>query len=115
MALALPKFTLEGTYDLTEALKGLGLTTAFSGAADLSGIGTCTKGDLYLSQVLQKTYLRVDEKGTEAAAVTSAAVGATSAPIDPPVELTFDRPFLACLWNGEAAQALFLAQVDDPS
>ena len=115
VALALPKFTLEGTYDLTDALKGLGLTTAFSGAADLSGIGTCAKGDLYLSQVLQKTYLRVDEKGTEAAAVTSAAAGATSAPIDPPVELIFDRPFLACLWNGEAAQALFLAQVDDPS
>lgn len=115
VALALPKLTLEGTYDLTDAFKGLGLTTAFSGAADLSGIGTCTKGDLYLSQVLQKTYLRVDEKGTEAAAVTAAMAGATSSPVEPPVELIFDRPFLVCLWHSEAAQALFLAQVDDPS
>ena len=111
--LSLPKLTLEGSYDLTQPLKDLGLTAAFAGG-DFGPMGTCAKGPLALSRVIQKTYLRVDEEGTEAAAVTGAVVEATAA-LDPeePIELTFDRPFLCCLWNGEIGQPLFLTVVNE--
>lgn len=116
VALSLPKFTLTGTYDLTDTLRSMGLTDLFTdGKADLSPMGTCTKGPLFLSQVLQKTYLRVDEKGTEAAAVTGAIAEATSIPVEEPIPLSFDRPFVCCVWNSVLHQALFLGVVEDPS
>ena len=111
--LALPKFTIEGSYDLTRPLKDLGLTAAFADG-DFTAMGTCTKGPIRLSKVIQKTYLRVDEEGTEAAAVTGAVMEAGAA-LNPeePIELTFDRPFLCCLWNGEIGQPLFLTVVNE--
>jgi serpin B len=77
-------------------------------------MGTSAKGPLYLSQVVQKTYLRVDEKGTEAAAVTGAIAAATSAEPEQLIDLTFDSPFLCCLWNTAIGQPIFLAVVDNP-
>ena len=111
--LSLPKFTIEGNYDLTEPLKDLGLTSAFAGG-DFTPMGTCTKGPIRLSKVIQKTCLRVDEEGTEAAAVTGAVMAAGAA-LEPeqPIELTFDRPFLCCLWNGQISQPLFLTEVNE--
>ena len=111
--ISLPKFTVEGSYDLTRPLMDLGLTAAFTGK-DFGPMGTCEKGPIALSKVVQKTYLRVDEKGTEAAAVTGGFMEATSA-INPdtPIELTFDRPFLCCLWNDQIAQPLFLTAVNE--
>ena len=95
------------------ALQAMGLTEAFAGG-DFTPMGTCTKGPIQLSKVIQKTYLKVDEKGTEAAAVTGAIMEAGAA-LDPerPIELTFDRPFLCCLWNAEISQPLFLTAVNE--
>ena len=112
--LSLPKFTLEGTYELTGPLQAMGLTKLFSSDADLTPMGTCSKGPMAVSEVLQKTYLRVDEEGTEAAAVTAIITKATSAmPEEEPIEVTFNRPFLCCLWNGEIGEPLFLAAVEE--
>ena len=114
--LALPRFTLEGTYELTEPLQAMGLTKMFTSDADLTPMGTCAKGPMAVSQVLQKTYLRVDEEGTEAAAVTAIITEATAMmPEEEPIAVTFDRPFLCCLWNGEIGQPLFLAAVEELS
>ena len=113
--LALPKFTIEGTYDLTGPLQDLGLTAAFDGNGDLAPMGKSAKGELALSRVVQKTYLRVDEKGTEAAAVTGLVVATSSIETDSPIELTFDRPFLCCLWNDQIGQPLFLTAVNELS
>lgn len=109
--LALPKFTIEGSYDLTSPLRELGMTAAFDGG--FSPMGVCAKGPIVLSRVLQKTYLRVDEKGTEAAAVTAVIGKANSFPGPKPVEVTFDRPFLCCLWNDQLGQPLFLTAVNE--
>ena len=111
VSLALPKFTVEASYDLTQPLQKLGLTAAFTNG-DFSPMGTCTNGPIVLSKVLQKTYLRVDEKGTEAAAVT-AVIGKAGASMVKPVKMVFDRPFLCCLWNSEIGQPLFLAAVNE--
>lgn len=112
--LSLPKFTLEGTYNLKDTLTDMGLTTLFTPDADLTPMGTCTKGPLMVSSILQKTYLRVDETGTEAAAVTAIMAEASAVmPTERPISLTFDRPFLCCLWSGELNQPLFLAAVEE--
>ncbi len=112
--LALPKFKVEGSYDLTGALQKMGLAGAFrSDRDDFAPMGRGADGPLALSEVIQKTYLRVDERGTEAAAVTGATLEATGLITEQPIELTFDRPFLCCLWNDEIGQPLFLTAVNE--
>ena len=113
--LSLPRFTLEGTYELNGALQAMGLTDLFTENADLTPMGTGPNGPLLVSEVLQKTYFSVDEVGTEAAAVTEILVDECAAIEEPrePIDVTFDRPFLCCLWCGEIGEPLFLAAVEE--
>lgn len=114
--LSLPKFTLEGTYELNGALQSMGLTEMFTANADFTPMGTGPNGPVFVSEVLQKTYFSVDETGTEAAAVTEILVeGAAIEEPREPIDVTFDRPFLCCLWCGEIEQPLFLAAVEELS
>ena len=70
--LELPKFELEFSSDLNGFLNKLGMVEPFRQSADFSEMKK--ENDIYISQVIQKTYLKVDEKGTEAAAVTAIRV-----------------------------------------
>lgn len=89
--LRMPRFTTESDLVLNEPLKRLGMPTAFSRDADFSKIDGLT--DLYLSEVRQKTFVRVDETGTEAAAATGAVIAVKSAMLE--VKPFYaDRPFL---------------------
>ncbi|RZB39112.1 Serpin domain containing protein, partial [Asbolus verrucosus] len=97
---ALPKFKVESTLELKSTLKNLGVEKAFNETeADLSGIAG-DKGDLVISDALQKTYIDVEEGGVEAAAATYVVVEATmSAPFPPkfepePKEFIADHPFI---------------------
>ncbi|RZC32222.1 Serpin domain containing protein, partial [Asbolus verrucosus] len=68
---ALPKFKIENTLELTSVLKALGIEKAFNRTeADLTGIGGEKKGDLFVGDVVQKGYINVEEKGAEAAVAT---------------------------------------------
>jgi len=107
---AIPKFTL--TYDgfLNDALKGMGMSEAFSPGADFSNLSPL--GDqLCISYVRQKTYVEVDERGTRAAAVTSVGVGVTSAPSG----FTVDRPFVFAIRERLSGTILFAGLVGDPT
>ncbi|XP_073406258.1 serpin B3-like [Dendrobates tinctorius] len=86
----IPKFKLEESYELMPTLKTLGMTDLFQGNADLSGISS-TKG-LVVSSFVQKSYIDVDEEGTEAAAATGAGVSVTSLPKRE--SFTADHPFM---------------------
>ena len=89
--LRMPRFTVESDLALNEPLKQLGMPTAFSRDADFSKIDGLT--DLYLSEVRQKTFVKVDETGTEAAAATGAVIAVKMAPLN--VKPFYaDRPFL---------------------
>jgi len=113
VALSLPKTEVRWGASLVSELKALGMTDAFSReTADLGRIST-SQG-LFVQDVLHKTYLRVDEKGTEAAAVTSTQIGATALPVTPPVEMTVDRPYLMAIVDNDSGAVLFLAAVRDP-
>jgi serpin B len=111
VALTMPKFEYESAFGLNEALMALGMTDAFSGAADFSGMdGTRS---LFIQAVLHKAFVSVNEAGTEAAAATAVVVGRVSIP--EPAEITLDRPFLYFIVDRPTGEILFLGRVLDPS
>ena len=112
VSLALPKFKFESEFDLGDHLASLGMTDAFDpNAADFSGM--TERDDLYISAVLHKAFVAVDEKGTEAAAATAVVVGVTSAPLFD-ATLTIDRPFIFLIRDIPTGQILFIGRVLNP-
>ena len=108
IALSMPRFGMETSFELNAPLAALGMEAAFDpGRADFSGMdGT---RDLYITDVVHKAFVEVDESGTEAAAATAVVVGQTSIPPDP-VEVTIDRPFLFLIRDVQTGTVLFLGR-----
>lgn len=101
---AIPRFRLEWKKELNDPLTALGMGVAFQdGAADFSGISKSQS--LVITTVLQKTFVDVNEEGTEAAAATSVGIGPTSAPA--PL-LRADRPFLFAIRERFSGTVLFM-------
>ncbi len=107
--LTMPKFKLETSMVLNESLEKMGVKSAFGPAADFSGISE--SGRLQLNLVKQKCYIDVSEKGTEAAAVTSAQVRLTS--LEPQTIMNVDRPFCFIIADRENANMLFVGKIVD--
>ncbi len=109
-----PKFETEFSVQLNEALKALGMNDAFDASlADFSALGSCGNGDnLYVGQVIHKTFLKLDEKGTRAGAATGVTVYAASALREPPPQVVLDRPFVYLLLDTETDIPLFIGTVD---
>lgn len=111
VVLTMPKYKLETSIILNEALQDMGVEAAFTGAADFRGIAAT--GSLAVDQVKQKCYIDVTEEGTEAAAVTSVQVRLTSAGINPVARMTVDRPFLFFIQDAQSGNILFAGKVVD--
>lgn len=91
----------------------MGVKDAFvPGRADLSRLSPAR---LFVSDVVQSVAVIVDEQGTEAAAVTSVVVRATSVRLDAPQPLIFDRPFAFMIVDDASGAVLFMGTVKDPS
>ncbi|HKU42234.1 MAG TPA: serpin family protein, partial [Polyangiales bacterium] len=116
VTLRLPKFKIEtDRLELGEGLQKLGMKQAFELGADFSGISTGT--ELMISDVVQKAFIAIDEKGTEAAAATAVVASvppSAQVPVDPPKTFSVDRPFLFVLRDRSGA-VLFVGHVVDPS
>jgi serpin B len=112
VSLALPKFEMTVRFKLAQSLAALGLATAFSSMeADFKGI---TEDEpLWINDVIQKAFIKVDEKGTEAAAATAVSVASGSAAPSEVVPFNIDRPFLFFVRDLDGA-VLFSGQVVDP-
>lgn len=112
----MPKFDTEYSVYLTDALKAMGMTDAFDPfLADLSGAGRGVDGPLYISYVFQKVKVDVNEEGTEAAAVTEIATAKGCAlPVDEPIVLTFDSPFVYVIVDTETGVPLFAGVMENP-
>lgn len=109
--LFLPKFKFEYENELNNELADLGLGIAFSDQADFTEINK--DGNLAISRVKHKTYIEVNEEGTEAAAVTSVTVGVTS--VGPGMnDFAIDHPFLFAIKEKYTNAILFLGTVSDP-
>ena len=95
---------------LNKPLQNMGIKTAFTSAADFSGIAEM--GPLSLDMVKQKCYIDVSEKGTEAAAVTSAQIRLTSArPVAKMPVMRVDRPFFFVIADGNNEKILFAGKI----
>ncbi len=111
--LTLPKFTFEYNLGLNSVLKEMGMMDAFDpSVADFSGMDG--SHDLYISDVLHKAFVAVDEAGTEAAAATVVIMKATSMPVDQPVEFKADRPFMFAIRDNPTGTILFLGRLMNP-
>ena len=109
--LSLPKLKLESTFALKAPLQSLGMKEAFEQSADFSGISAADK--LRVDDVLHKTFLQVDEEGTEAAASTAVTVVTTSAPVDV-ITMKVDRPFLVAIVDRATKTLVFVGRVLEP-
>ena len=112
----LPRFQLEYEVLLKETLKGLGMETAFRKGADFSKMIEETD-PLWISKVLQKTFLEVNEIGTEAAAATVIEVVTESAAVDvdPPFYMEVNRPFFITIIDEETDAILFMGAIENPA
>ena len=114
----LPRFKLESKLDLVDPLTQLGMTDMFDGSlADFSGMTGGTDKGLYVSTVVQKAFVEVNEEGTEAAAATFAdAVDYSDfhMEMEPPT-FTCDRPFMFLIRDNLTGMILFSGHVTDPS
>lgn len=116
--LTFPKFEVSFDQELNQSLQNLGLVDAFDKEkADFSKMGTSVYGyPLYISLVRQKAVVKLDEEGTEAAAVTEIAMVDTCALIEgEPIDVCFNRPFGYMIMDMETEVPLFMGIMDNPA
>ena len=121
--LYLPKFKLQpAAVQLSAALELLGMKTAFDrprGSADFDRMAPqrAANGYLYISAVFHKTFIAIDESGTEAAAASSIALmtfGVSAERPTPPIVVRVDRPFFYAIQDVSSGACLFMGRVVDP-
>ena len=113
---AIPKFESEYDAEMSGILVGMGMTDAFDPtAADFSGIGDSVDGNIYISRVLHKTYIAVDEQGTKAGASTAVEMKSEGSAIEPKDYKTvyLDRPFLYMLIDCNTNTPIFIGTMMD--
>jgi serpin B len=115
--LTLPRFKMTQQFELSNTLSAMGMSQAFSAAADFSGM--TGKTNLSISAAIHKAFIDVNEKGTEAAAATSTVMTATAmrmpTPEPPPVVFRADHPFLFLIRDTQTGAILFMGRVADPA
>ncbi len=109
----LPKFQLEFEASLKGALKSLGMKSAFDENANFTKMIN-EDDQVSITNVKQKTFIDVGEKGTEAAAVTGIEMGITSAPINEPFRMEVNRPFFFTITDEETDTILFMGSISNP-
>jgi serpin B len=111
--LALPRFKLNYDVKLNDPLKALGMRRAFTDDADFSAMAD---EPLFVSEVKQKSFVEVNEEGTEAAAVTTVRMRPTGVfRPQKPFEMIVDRPFLFVIGDDETKSILFMGVEHDPT
>ena len=109
----LPRFKFDYDIKLNNALKALGMETAFSNQANFSNM---TSASVAINEVKHKTFVEVNEEGTEAAAATSVGMVLTSArmPAEEPFQMVVDRPFFCAIRDNQTGTILFMGSIKEP-
>jgi serpin B len=115
--LSMPRWEHEASFELPEALSQLGMQDAFiGGVANFTGIANPpNEPPLFISNVIHKAFIKVDEQGTEAAAATAVIMEAASAPAEEPVEIRLDHPFMYFILDQQTGTILFMGRVLNPA
>jgi serine protease inhibitor len=109
--LSMPKYKMEyGIKLLNDVLINMGMGIAFSPDADFSGI----REEIFISRVLHKAVIEVNEKGSEAAAATVVEMVETAIEVEEPVEFTVNRPFFFVIADDRSGSILFMGRVMEP-
>jgi serpin B len=109
----LPRFKMTSQFQLKGVLESMGMTLAFSQQADFSGISS--EEQLFISTVIHKAFVDVNEQGTEAAAATGVVLAPTSAPVtQEPVTFRADHPFVFLIRDHRSSSILFLGRLTNP-
>ncbi len=114
VAVTMPKFESEMEVDLQEVLKEMGMVLPFDSAqADFADLGTSPEGNLFINQVLHKTYIEVEEKGTRGGAATVVGMNSEAAPEEPKKQMvvTLDRPFVYLVVDTSSMLPVFMGTV----
>jgi serine protease inhibitor len=109
-SIVMPKFEVENKYFMKNTLKDMGMPTAFTGAADFSGMNGA--GGLEISEVIHQSYVKVDEEGTEAAAATAVIMKITA--VRQTTDFIADHPFIFIIQEKETGAILFMGRIVDP-
>jgi serpin B len=113
VAVSIPKFRMTEELQLAKTLSAMGMSLAFSpGRADFSGMDG--SHELFLSAVVHKAFVDVNEEGTEAAAATGIGVVATAARVDQPIVFRADHPFLLLIRDTRSGGVLFMGRLTQP-
>jgi serpin B len=105
----MPKFSFEYEITMNQMLADMGMPTAFDGnAADFSNLGSSDDGNIFISKVLHKTFIQVDELGTRAGAVTSVEVNVTSGAPSTTKEVILNRPFVFAIVDNVTNLPIFV-------
>lgn len=108
----IPRFKLEYEIELNQALSKLGMAEAFGRRANFSNLSDTP---MQIDQVKHKTFVEVNEEGTEAAAVTSIGIRTTSArPPEEPFTFKVDRPFFCAIRDNQTGTLLFMGAIVNP-
>ena len=114
IALTMPKFEYESSFSLKQALSAMGMGVAFTfPQADFSGMNG--DYDLYISDVLHKAFISVNEYGTEAAAASAITMPPSATSPPQPKELTIDRPFIFLIRDIPTGSTIFIGRVLNPA
>jgi len=103
-----PKFSYDYKILLNDALKSMGITKAFDSDADFSRLASSSTDNIYIGEVMHKTFISVDEKGTKAGAATSVEVRETAVIISHTVRL--DRPFIYAIIDNSTGLPIFIGK-----
>lgn len=109
---SLPKFKIEYEITLNKTLQSLGMTEIFSSKANFKNI---TSKRVAVDEVKHKTFIEVNEEGTEAAAATSIGIRLTSIPINEPFRMIINRPFFYAIQDNNTGTILFMGKMLNPS
>jgi serpin B len=109
---SVPKFKMTWQFRLNEVLKSMGMSEAFSGNADFSGM--TGRRELFISAVIHKAYVDVNEEGTEAAAATGVVMSKTSIGPEETAVFRADHPFLFLIRDNSSGSILFIGRVMNP-
>ena len=104
----MPRFEFDSEFSLKDTLAEMGMPIAFSSSADFSGM--TGNPELFISDVVHKSFVAVDEAGTEAAAATAVIMRLTAVP----KQVTIDRPFIFLIRDIETGAILFVGRVMNP-
>ena len=112
---AMPKFKFDYSTSLKKPLIALGMKEAFSGDADFSRLNSIREPNTYVGDVIHKTFIQVDERGTKAGAVTAVIMTNESAPMEPQKKVFLDRPFIFMILDERTQLPVFIGYVMNPA